>query len=87
MLSGRYKRVDLYVIDEIRNRWPEVVGESLAARCVPELVKDGELIVRVPNGAYAERLRSDERGVLRRLAEISERAPTGLRVVVGDREN
>ena len=59
-LTSRYRKVDLFVIDEIRQRWGDAVGETLATRCVPELVREGALIVRVPSGAFAERLRMQE---------------------------
>ncbi len=83
-LAARYRKVDLLVIDEIRQRWPEIVGEALARRCTPELVRDGALIVRVPTGAFAERLRMDERSILSAYADLAERAPTSLKIVVGE---
>ncbi len=82
-LASRYKKVDLLIIDEVRARWPAAVGEVLAERCVPELVKDASLVVRVPSGAFAERLRRDERTILEAFADLGGRAPTSLTIVVG----
>ena len=81
-LAGRYKKVDLLVIDEIRDRWVDVVGEVLAQRCVPLLVRDGVLVIEVPSGAFAQRLRSEESRILEGLKELGERAPKGLRITV-----
>lgn len=83
-LAARYRRVDLFVIDEIRIRWPEVVGATLAIRCVPELVREGVLVVRVPSGAFAERILTQERTILEGLSDLGDRCPTGIRTVVGE---
>lgn len=84
-LAAKYRKVDLFVIDEIRNRWPEIVGEALATRCYPELVRERVLVVRVPTGAFAERLRMDERTIVASLLDLGDRAPTSLQMVVGTR--
>lgn len=84
-LAARYRKLDLEAIDEVRRRWPTLVDEALATTCAPEAVRDGVLIVRVPTGAYAERLRVDEGAILRALADLGSHAPTSLRVVVGAR--
>jgi predicted nucleic acid-binding Zn ribbon protein len=81
-LASRYKKVDLFVIDEIRDRWELIVGEALAARCRPLLVRDGLLVVEVPSGAFAERLRSEESNIVAALSELGDRAPKGLRITV-----
>jgi predicted nucleic acid-binding Zn ribbon protein len=81
-LAGRYKKVDLLVMEEIRARWPALVGEALAQRSAPEIVRDGTLVVRASNGAFAEALRRDSRRLVEGLADLGPRAPTGLSVVV-----
>ena len=81
-LAGRYRKVDLFVVDEIRARWVDIVGDTLATRCVPELVREGVLFVRVPSGAFAQRLSMQERTILDALGDLAERAPTSLRFVV-----
>ena len=84
-LAKRYRKVDLLVIDEIRARWSDVVGDTLAQRCVPEVVREGVLVVRVPSGAFAERLRMDESAILAAYADLETRAPSALQIVVGSR--
>jgi hypothetical protein len=81
-LASRYKKVDLLVIDEIRDRWDAVLGETLAAKCVPTIVRDGVLVIEVPSGAFAQRIRSEESHILAALSELGERAPKSLRVTV-----
>ena len=85
-LAARYRKVDLLVIDEIRARWPDVVGDTLAQRCVPEIMRERVLIVRVPSGAFAERLRMDEAAILSAYADLENRAPTSAaHVAAGSR--
>jgi len=85
-LAGRVRKVDLLVIDEIRALWPSIVGEALASRCHPELVKSGVLLIAVPTGAYAERLLEEEAVILQGLSSLGERAPTSIRPLVGPRQ-
>lgn len=81
-LAGRLRRVDLRVIDEARALWPSVVDEVLATNCRVELVKDGVLIVSVPSGAFAERVRLASPSILRGFSSLGKRAPTSLRTVL-----
>jgi len=81
-LAARYTKVDLLVMDDIKSRWPTLVGDTLASRCAPEVVRRGTLIVRAHNGAFAEAVRRDERRILEGLADLGNRAPTRLQVVV-----
>ncbi len=85
-LASRYRKVDLLMIDVIRGRWSDVVGDVLASRCVPELVRERSLIVRVPSGAFAERLRRDEVTILSAFSDLGDKAPTSLTIVVGNTE-
>ena len=82
-MTARYKKIDLFVIDEILQRWPELVGDMIAQRCTPELVRDHALVVRVPSGAFAERLRMEEQTILTGYADLGERAPTSLKIIIG----
>ena len=84
-LTNRYRRVDFFVIDEIKTRWSEIVGERLAASCVPTMVRDGALIVSVPSGAFSERLKMQERTILDQLADLGDAAPTSLQFHVENR--
>jgi predicted nucleic acid-binding Zn ribbon protein len=81
-LASRMKKVDLRIIDEIRNLWPSVVGEVLATRCRPELVKNGVLLISVPSGAFAQRILEDQDVILAGLAALGERAPVSLRPLI-----
>ena len=83
-VAGRLRRVDLRLIDEIRRRWPEVVEPVLAEHCRPEFVKDGVLVVRVPSGAFAQRVNAESASILAGFADLGASAPRTLRTVVGD---
>jgi predicted nucleic acid-binding Zn ribbon protein len=81
-LAGRLKKVDLRVIDEVRALWPSIVDPVIAEHCRPEFVKDGELLVSVPSGAFAERVMSQSKSILEGCAALGRRAPTSLRTVL-----
>ena len=82
VLSGRLRRVDLRVIDQVRALWPTVVDAALAEHCRAEFIKDGVLLVSVPSGAYAQRIRLESAAILERLAVLGDAAPTSLRAVL-----
>jgi predicted nucleic acid-binding Zn ribbon protein len=48
-------------------RWPELVGEEVAAHCTPESFTDGKLVVRTDSTAWATQLRLLAPDVVRRL--------------------
>ncbi|MFB9315396.1 DUF721 domain-containing protein [Nocardioides plantarum] len=50
-------------------RWPELVGEDVAAHCVPESFSDGRLVVRTDSTAWATQLKMLAPSVVRRLNE------------------
>jgi predicted nucleic acid-binding Zn ribbon protein len=81
-LVGRFSRVDLPIMEVIHQRWPSLVGEEVAQRCRPQVVKDGVLIVAVPTGAYAARLNRDAPDILEALADLGVRCPREMRTVV-----
>jgi predicted nucleic acid-binding Zn ribbon protein len=81
-LAARYTEVDLLVMGDITNRWPALVGDALAQRSAPEVVRRGTLIVRAHNGAFAEAIRRDERRILEGLSDLGSKAPARLQVVV-----
>lgn len=81
-LAGRLRKVDLRLIDEVRNMWPDVVDATIAERCRPEFIKNGVLLVTVPSGAFAERVQRDAATILEGFASLGERAPTSLRTVL-----
>jgi predicted nucleic acid-binding Zn ribbon protein len=50
-------------------RWEEIVGDQVAAHCVPEQFSDGEVVVRTDSTAWATQMRLLAPAVLRRLNE------------------
>jgi predicted nucleic acid-binding Zn ribbon protein len=50
-------------------RWPELVGEEVAAHCTPESFTDGTLVVRTDSTAWATQLKLLTPTVVRRLNE------------------
>ncbi|MDR1920555.1 MAG: DUF721 domain-containing protein [Candidatus Adiutrix sp.] len=55
--------------------WPQVVGETDAARTKPEMLHDGKLAVLVPGPAWLERFSYKKRDWLTRLnAELADGA-------------
>ncbi len=81
-VASRLRRVDLRVIDQVRELWPKIVEPAIAQHCVPEFIKDGVLIIRVPSGAFAQRINSDRELILNGLLALGERAPSSLRTVL-----
>ncbi len=66
-LAKRIRRVDLVRLEDVRRVWPEIVDPSLATRCVPVLIKGETLVVDVPSGLYAQRLREDSELIVSQL--------------------
>jgi predicted nucleic acid-binding Zn ribbon protein len=50
-------------------RWPEIVGDEVAAHCLPESFTDGKLVVRTDSTAWATQLTLLAGTVVRRLNE------------------
>lgn len=50
-------------------RWPELVGEEVAAHCAPESFTDGTLVVRTDSTAWATQLKLLTPTIVRRLNE------------------
>ncbi|WP_139979702.1 DUF721 domain-containing protein [Nocardioides litoris] len=50
-------------------RWPELVGDDVAAHCTPESFADGRLVVRTDSTAWATQLKLLLPAILRRLNE------------------
>ena len=81
-LTSRLRRVDFDLLPKVVEMWPDVVTPALAERCQPVLIKDGLLVVHVPSGAYAERIRSDEAVIIEALSKLGAGAPQGVRTVM-----
>lgn len=83
-MAGRLRKVDLRLIDEVRQLWPTIVDPVLAEHCRPEFVKNGTLLITVPSGAYAQRIALEQETILQGLAPLGDRAPTALRTVLAN---
>jgi predicted nucleic acid-binding Zn ribbon protein len=81
-LAGRLRRVDLRLIDEARELWPTVVDPVLGEHCRVELIKDNVLIVSVPSGAFAQRVKMQSPSILRGFSGLGKHAPTSLKTVL-----
>ena len=81
-LMKRYRRIDASAIESVRDRWDELVGPALADSCVPEVVKDGVLFVRVPTGAYSQKLQMSEEKIITALQDLGPSAPHSIRITV-----
>ena len=69
-------RADLGQVDELRSRWQAHADPELASSCVPQLLEEGRLIVSVPTGAHAERVRRQSAAILSWYADLGAQAPT-----------
>lgn len=81
-LAGRLRRVDLRAIDEARALWPKVVDPVLAEHCRVEMIKDRVLIVSVPSGAFAQRIKQQSPTILRGFSTLSSAAPSSIKTVL-----
>jgi len=84
VVAGRLRKVDLRLIDEVRQLWPNIVDPVLAEHCQPEFIKNKVLLVSVPSGAFAQRVNLEHDVIIRGLASLGERAPTSLRTVIAN---
>ena len=81
-LAGRLRKVDLSLIDEVRQLWPDVVDPVIAEHCRPEFIKDGVLVISVPSGAFAQRIRLEAATILTGFESLGARAPTSIRTAL-----
>ena len=80
-MAKRVKKVDLTLIEEIRQHWPTIVESNLATACQPEFVKNGVLVISVPSGAFAQQIIVEQEVILRGLTLLGDRAPTSIKTV------
>jgi predicted nucleic acid-binding Zn ribbon protein len=64
-------------------RWPELVGDEVAAHCTPESFDDGRLVVRTDSTAWATQLKLLTPQVLKRLNEDLGHGTVTILEVVG----
>jgi predicted nucleic acid-binding Zn ribbon protein len=74
--------VDLRV-HGIFGRWAELVGEEVAAHCVPESFADGKVVVRTDSTAWATQLKLLAPTIVRRLNEELGHGTVALIEIVG----
>lgn len=80
-MAKRVKKVDLTLIEEIRQHWPTIVEANLATTCRPEFIKNGVLVISVPSGAFAQQILIEQDAILGALTILGERRPTSIRTV------
>ena len=80
-MAQRVKKVDLTLIEEIRQHWPTLVEANLATTCQPEFVKNGVLVISVPSGAFAQQILVERDVILSGLRILGDRAPTSVKTV------
>lgn len=83
-VAGRLRKVDLLAIDEVRRLWPDIVDRVLAEHCRPEFIKNQVLLISVPSGAFAQRIKLEHDAIIQGLSSLGERAPTSVRTVVAN---
>ena len=65
----------------VTERWPQVVGEEIAARCRPVSLTDGTLLLEAESTAWATQLRLMARQIMERVeAELGAGAVRAVRV-------
>ncbi len=83
-MAARLRKVDLRVIDQVRQLWPDIVDPVLAEHCQPEFIKNRVLLISVPSGAFAQRVNLEHETIIRGLASLGDAAPTSLRTVISN---
>jgi predicted nucleic acid-binding Zn ribbon protein len=65
--------------------WDEALGPAFAPHCRPEGLRRGEVIARVRDSAWMQRLSLEKPAILARLgALLGDAAPTGMRFRIGE---
>lgn len=54
----------------IFDRWPEVVGDLLAKKCLPVAVRKGVLVVQVADSVWMQELQMQKMEILERIREL-----------------
>jgi predicted nucleic acid-binding Zn ribbon protein len=65
-------------------RWPEIVGQGIAARTKPECIRNGALVVRVCNSAWCQELSFRKDAILQRLNKMAAATGSGDQELVHD---
>lgn len=78
-VAGRLRRVDLRLMDRVQPLWDGAVDDVIRERCRPLFIRDGILVVAVPSGADAQRVRQDATAILASFASLGDDAPRAIR--------
>jgi len=70
-LMGTLRAPSVDVLDSVFTKWPEIVGDEVAAHSRPLSIEGHTLVVRVDDANWASELRWLENEVLSRVAEVS----------------
>jgi Dna[CI] antecedent, DciA len=81
VVARRVKKVDLTLIDHIRELWPTLIDSRVADVCQPEFVKNRVLVVSVPSGVFAQQIQFESEVILTGLSSLGDRAPTTIKTI------
>ena len=81
VVARRVKKVDLTLIDQVRELWPRIVDATLVNTCHPEFVKNRVLVISVPSGVFSQQITFETEAILEGLAVLEDRAPTSLKTI------
>jgi predicted nucleic acid-binding Zn ribbon protein len=82
VLAGRLRKVDLASIDLVREIWSKEIDPVLAEHCHPDFIKNSVLVVSVPSGAFAQRVRAESPTILASFASMGANAPSAIKTVL-----
>jgi len=70
-LMGSLRAPSVDVLDSVFTKWPEIVGDEVAAHCRPLSIDGETLIIAADDSTWASELRWLENEVISRVAEVS----------------
>ncbi len=70
-LMGTLRAPSVDVLDSVFTKWPEIVGDDVAAHSRPVSIDGDTLVVATHDPTWASELRWLENEVVKRLAEVS----------------
>ena len=68
---GTLRAPSVDVLDTVFSRWPEIVGEDVAAHCRPVSIDGDTLTVAASDPTWASELKWLEKDLVRRLGEVT----------------
>lgn len=71
----RYGLAEGFTRYQFVSRWSEIVGSEIARRAQPECLRNGTLVVRVCNSAWAQELSFQKQVILKRLQRFVDAEP------------